>query len=631
MGGIGRSLLAFLLVGAVLTSPAEAAGQPEIPAVWVTGVTATSAVLEAEVNPAGLSTRYHFDYLSLAAYEANVGAGHEAFFGAASVPTTNNGLGSGTSPVHVSFSLAAPSNPLVPATAYRFRAVAVNSAETTTSTARTLRTTVSGQPPGLADGRAWELVSPLDKGGGAIAGPGQLFGGGDIQAAAQGGALTYGSATAFGEAAGAPPASQYISTRTASGWVTQNISEPLQSGGYGDEPDGVPYRIFSEDLARALLLDPRRCEPAEACPRSYSLRETSTGALTPLPPEAAGMRVLSASPDLGRVLFEDEAGEVFAWNGGGLVPSEPPAEPNPGGGVVGVLGASASADVVYYQDAAGLKRWQGGVTTTIAAGPDAAAPSNWPASTGTARVSADGQVLAFLSRAPLGYDNTDAETGLPDTEVYVYEAATGALTCASCNPTGERPSGSSTIPGALVNGTTVVYRPRALSADGRRLFFDSADRLSGADTNSRADVYEWEASGEGSCTEAPGCVRLVSGGREEGGTFLDASGDGNDVFFLTGDSLVASDPGSIDVYDARVGGGLPEPEPPIPCTGDACQPLLSPPEDPTAGSSVENSGDPPPHYKKELRRHCGNGKVRRKGRCVRRRRGHRRHSHGSRT
>jgi len=597
-------LLPVALVAAGLLAPAgAAAAAPAIPAEWVTGVTSSSAVLRAEIDPEGSSTRFHFEYLTQAAFEANLAGGHEPFTGAKPAPLSEVGIGGGTAAIAVSFTLTSPVNALVPGTAYRYRAVATNGAGTTPGTGRLLRTDAAGAQPTLLDGRAWEMVSPVDKGGGSIAAPGGLFGGGEIQAAAGGGALTYGSAAAFAEPPAAPPVSQYLSTRAASGWVTRNISAPLESGGYGDKPDGAPYRLFSEDLARALLLNPRRCEPAEPCPRSYSLRETATGSFTSLPPEAAGMRVLSATPDLGRVLFEDEAGEVFAWSGGGLVPSEAPAEPNPGGGVVGVLGASASVDVVYYQDAAGLKRWQSGVTTTIVAGPDAAAPSNWPASTGTARVSADGEHLAFLSAAAIPpFDNTDADTGLPDTEVYLYDAAADSLLCVSCNPTGERPAGSASIPGALVNGTTTAYRPRALSADGRRVFFDSEDSLVGGDTNSRPDVYEWEAFGAGSCTAKPGCVSLVSGGRGDGGTFLDASADGVDAFFLTGDSLVASDPGSIDAYDARVGGGLPEPQAPIPCNGDACQSLPNSPEDPTAGTSVETPGNPPPHYAKERHR-----------------------------
>lgn len=651
--GFGRVVLALQLLCLISPLSAGAAGAPQIGAVWVTDVTSTSAVLRAEVNPQESNTHIRFEYLSLAAYDANLAGGHDGFDGARSVPSSAGiGVGTGNNAIKVSFTLAAPGNPLTPSTTYRFRAVASSEAGTAVSTARGLRTQGNAPPSGLPDGRAWEMVSPVDKGGGSIAGPGQLFGGGQIQAAAGGGALTYGSATAFGEAVGAPPASQYLSTRVVAGWLTQNISAPVESGGYGDSPDGVPFRIFSQDLARALVLNPRRCEPAEPCPRSYSLRESATGAFTPLAEQASGMRVLSASSDLSSVLFEGE-GETYEWSGGGLTPKSllPPSgagamfqatsddgrfifytesgrlhrydtasdaavDLTPTGGVLGVLGASAAGDSVYYQDGSGLHRWHAGTTMTVAPGAGATLSSDYPPAAGTSRLSADGTVLAFLSAAPIGYDNTDAETGLPDVELYRYDAVADSLLCVSCNPTGERPTGSASIPGALVNGSTAVYRPRALSTNGRRLYFTSSDALVGGDTNSSADVYQWEALGEGSCAEAPGCIDLISGGRGEGGRFLDASADGADVFFLTGDSLVGSDPGSIDAYDARIGGGLAEPQPPIPCNGDACQSLPSPPADPTAGTATAGAPNPSPRYFKERRRH--RGKHRKK---------HRKHKH----
>ena len=650
----------MLLFHCLAPTAAGAVVPPVIGAVWVSDVSATSAVLRAEVDPQGIGTHVRFEYLGLAAYEANLAFGHDGFDGARSVPSsTGIAIGAGDDPIKVSFTLTAPGNPLSPATSYRFRTVATNSeGGIATSTARGLRTEGSGSSLGLPDGRAWEMVSPVDKGGGAIAGPGQLFGGGEIQAASGGGALTYGSATAFAQPSAAPPVSQYLSVRGVGGWSTTNISAPLESGGYGDEPDGAPFRFFSADLARSLLLNPRRCEPAEPCPRSYSLWESASSMLTALPAQAAGMRVLSASSDLGRVIFEGE-GETYEWSGGGLTPisllppsagagavfeassadgrfsfyteggrlyrydavSEAADDLTPSGGVVGVLGASGAGDTVYYQDGSHLRRWHAGATTTVAAGADATLPSDYPPATGTSRLSADGTVLAFLSAAPIGgYDNTDAETGLPDVEAYVYDADADSLLCASCNPTGERPAGSTSIPGALVNGSTALYRPRALSANGRRLFFTTTDELVGGDTNSSADVYQWEAPGEGGCTEVPGCVALISGGRGEGGRFLDASADGDDVFFLTGDSLVGSDPGSIDAYDARVGGGLPEPQPPIPCVADACQALPSPPADPTAGTATSGAPNPAPRYFKE-RRHRG-GKHKKKH--------HRHHRHGGR-
>lgn len=171
------------------------------------------------------------------------------------------------------------------------------------------------------------------------------------------------------------------------------------------------------------------------------------------------------------------------------------------------------------------------------------------------------------------------------------------LTCVSCNPTGERPQGGSSIPGAIANGkaegSTRAYKPRALSSDGTRVFFDSDDVLVSTDSNNRQDVYEWEAAGAGDCAREGGCVALVSSGRSsEASTFLDASASGSDAFFLTDSSLVPSDPGSFDVYDFREGGGFPPAPAPIPCNGDACQPLPEAPEDPTPGTLVRNAGNP---------------------------------------
>jgi hypothetical protein len=710
------------------------ASAPEIPASWVTDVSSTSAVLHAEINPNGEATGYHFEYISAAVYQANIEAGKSGFSGAARVPASKEaGIGAGTDPVAVLQNLVAPLNPLSPITAYRYRPVATNAADSTIGPEHLLATKEATNVSRLPDKRAWELVSPVDKDGGAIAAPGSLFGGGDLQAAAGGGAITYGSATSFGQAQGAPPVSQYLSRRGAGGWSTENVSAPLDSATYGDHPDGAPYRLFSGDLTTALLFGGRPCRGAPGCPSpapplsatgappgyaTYYLRgnsgtyasllSSSDLAHSTVTPEHFEVSLAATTPDLSHAVLSScaalsaDATEVSAgpgecsapaqnlyeWSGGGLallnrLPAQ--AQGTPGaqiaapvgaisadgsrvyfkmvedgalylrevgkatvlvedtaaGGasfqtasadgsvafftkagnlyrfdaatqasallaqnVKGVLGASEDGSSVYFQDATGLKVRHEGATTLVASGAEVAAPGDYPPATATARVSADGAHLAFLSAAQLPpTDNHDAQSGAPDTELYLYGPPPGGgaalLICASCNPTGERPHGDASIPGTLINGTTITYRPRVLSASGDRLFFDSADTLANGDTDSRSDVYQWEAQGVGDCTRAPGCVGLISGGRGEGGSFLDASADGADVYFLTGDSLVGGDPGSIDVYDARSGGGLPEAPRPIVCTADACQALPSAPEDPTPGTVVPNAGNPPLSIAKE--------------------------------
>jgi hypothetical protein len=299
----------------------------------------------------------------------------------------------------------------------------------------------------------------------------------------------------------------------------------------------------------------------------------------------------------------------------------------PSGEVAGVLGASAEGTVVYYQDASGIHKWASGTTILVAAGAEVAKPSDYllPPATATSRITPDGSHLAFLSTRELAaYDNAGRA------ELYLYgpPVAGGApeLICASCNPTGVKAVGVASIPGTQVNGSTAAYRPRALSADGQRVFFNSTDKLSIADTNGQPDVYQWEAFGEGGCAVKPGCLDPISSGRAtEGASFIDASADGQDAYFITNESLVGADPGSIDLYDARAGGGLPEAAKPIPCVADACQPLPSPPEDPDPSTLIKTSGNPPAHYIGETKKKKGHkpkkGKGKKKGKKHKRGRG----------
>ncbi|MET0306888.1 MAG: hypothetical protein ABW196_11780 [Solirubrobacterales bacterium] len=259
------------------------------------------------------------------------------------------------------------------------------------------------------------------------------------------------------------------------------------------------------------------------------------------------------------------------------------------------------------------------------------------------RATPDGRVLAFISaRSLTGYDNTDLHTGRADIEVYRYEVGSPGPVCVSCNPSGGRPLGRAVktprnsaigqpIAAWLTMPMTSLHHPRVLTPDGRRLFFNSYDALLLRDTNGKADVYEWEAAtGQKECDErgaelyvpsSGGCINLITSGQSpEDSELLDISANGNDAFFTTNSSLLPQDPGLVDVYDARVNGGLPaSPEPPGPCQGEACQFAPPPPNDPTpASASFRGVGNP---SASKPRPRCAKGKARRKGRCVAKRKG----------
>jgi hypothetical protein len=230
--------------------------------------------------------------------------------------------------------------------------------------------------------------------------------------------------------------------------------------------------------------------------------------------------------------------------------------------VQGVLGASEDGSRVYFAAGGSLYEWsEGGGIEFIVTG---LSSSNWSANTPTSRVSANGMHVAFNS--------TESLTGYPNAghnEIYTYDAGSGELSCASCNPSGEPATSGASIPSPDFDNLS-----RNVSDSGQ-VFFDSKEALSPGDVNgNRTDVYEYDsASGETS---------LISNGASPyDSEFTDAGASGRDVFFLTNERLVGVDQDElVDLYDAREGGGLASQNPPpeqAPCTGEACHPEQSSP------------------------------------------------------
>ncbi len=209
----------------------------------------------------------------------------------------------------------------------------------------------------------------------------------------------------------------------------------------------------------------------------------------------------------------------------------------------------------------------------------------------TARVSADGRTLLFRSRRQLDAHPTE---GVP--QLYRYRVGEPGPVCVSCSPDATLPAGAPTL-GTVSPPFRLNLRPasaliRNLSADGDRVFFESAGALVPADRNGVAgcpqvglsgarfpacqDVYEWEAAGAGSCPQAVadgGCLYLLSGGASDRPAFFaDASANGGDALIFTAAPLLSGDLDElVDVYDARVGGGIAE-APVESCDGEACRP-----------------------------------------------------------
>jgi hypothetical protein len=182
---------------------------------------------------------------------------------------------------------------------------------------------------------------------------------------------------------------------------------------------------------------------------------------------------------------------------------------------------------------------------------------------------------------------------------------------------------------------------RAMTADGATIYFQTTDSLVPEDKNENAaslgsmscyngterqeivkgcDVYEVD-SGTGE-------VHLLSSGDPgSSASYYDNSASGVDVFFLTGETLDASrdrDGGSVDIYDAKLGGGFAPPQ------DSECDPSLEGGCQGVGGalpqqSEIVTSGSGPENARPIHRKHRRHHKVHH------RKKRHRHHGSSSRT
>jgi hypothetical protein len=303
------------------------------------------------------------------------------------------------------------------------------------------------------------------------------------------------------------------------------------------------------------------------------------------PATADNVELEAATPDLKHVVFRSSTRLLdSAPEGGGLYmytdsPS-PESESNltyVGNTYVGeekaVLGISEDGSLIYYTDAYVVHLWDTGQTRQVAPELGVAVNGELEAGVriGTARVSPDGQTVAFMAKTNLTADAQvrPRSLGSGNGVMYVYKAATSTLRCVSCPATrAMSATGVETEVHASNGGTRLhePYLPRFMSSDGRYVFFNTAEALVPQDTNGVTDAYEYD-------TVMGGLSLLSTGTGEDGAWFVEASADGRDAFVVTGQKLSRWDPDKlVDVYDVRVDGGLPEPPVPgVPCAGDACQ------------------------------------------------------------
>lgn len=583
-----------------------------VPGESVSDVTASGAMLEARVDPNGMDTHYYFQYGA----ESTEGCA-EHLSSCVDVPASPGAdLGAAIGIQELGLHI----QKLQPGTTYHYRVVTVQGGETFAGPDKRFITQALGSSLVLPDGRVWELVSPANKEGG------QVFGGYPergviLQASEDGTAVTYVTTAPVGAGQSSTLDNQVLSERGPDGWSSQNLTTRHEEASLLEAPGGAlsfvygEYLIFSPDLSHAYVQPEGHAPLAGVVPAENDepyIRDNSTGVFT--------------FATLGSHEWYSEQ-VALAQGAKRCDPSTSPAkeeqvhEVSRDGCYVYFNSESTLAPGATGPDPLYVSHDESGQWTNTFISSFSGRPPTWGHGE---ELSPNGRYLAFMSEASLtGYDNEDVTSGNAgermDEEVFLYDAATNHLVCASCNPTGARPVGVHDISIASVDNLQVdgaeewnghwlaaslpnwakavsgiggqagrgqfptpIYQPRYVFDEGR-LFFDSADALTPQHVDGLENVYEYEPPGV-NCSKSAGCVSLISSGTgSQESVLVDSSVSGDDVFFMTSSRLASQDyDNNYDMYDARVCSASMPCLAPVavaspPCeTGDACKAAPTP-------------------------------------------------------
>ncbi len=467
--------------------------EPRIEGVRPTNVSTGFADLSAQLNPKGAATEYAFEYGPTAAYGA-------------SAPATPGHLAAGFEATTVGAHLTG----LAPGTTYHFRLVARNALGTVQSADQTFATYPTGSAASLPDGRAYEMVTPVEKGQNDVESRGSLeergVAGGDEAG------LAYSTMNGLPGSAAGPLLVANAAKRGATGWTTSFISPPEIN--QTTLATGVPV-MLSADLNKALVTS--KVDLTGNAPPGYNayIHTLSPSSYQLVTPEGAGSFGLGAESAVGAA---NDFSRVYFQSTTSLTPDSPTTLFRPN---------------LYEWSAAGLRNvgLLPGRTTPAAEGVIAYQPRLRP-------VSEDGTAVVF-----------GAEDGGP---AQVFRRAGGETVEVSApNPGVTDPAGPqmATFVGAAANGSSVFFlSPGKLTADA-----DTGESAGGG-TDLAPNLYRYDvASGE--LTD----LTVETGGYERGAAVTNAvvAADGSAAYFVAEGELAAgATGGATNLFRWSQGGGI---------------------------------------------------------------------------
>jgi hypothetical protein len=207
----------------------------------IANVADTSATVSALIDPNGLDTKWQVQYVKDATFAQS------QWTNATSVPANPVDIGSGTDFVNAVQDLTG----LTPSTKYDWRFIGSNSAGSEQGDKMSFTTYPSNLPTGLPDHRAYEMVTPANKGNGEPYVRNGIFG--DLQAATNGDAI---ASFAFSGLPGSQsPGHNYLSNRGSKNWSTQGMIPP-QALETGLLCGAVPSMdAYTADMSKGILAD----------------------------------------------------------------------------------------------------------------------------------------------------------------------------------------------------------------------------------------------------------------------------------------------------------------------------------------------------------------------------------------
>jgi DNA-binding beta-propeller fold protein YncE len=489
---------------------------PVVTGASAVNLTGTSVDLDAQVNPEGLDTTYHFEYGTSTAYGT-------------SVPVPDADIGAGTAAVPVTTHVSG----LTVDTAYHWRVIATNASGATTGVDHVFIYDTAGRGV-LPDGRAYEMVSPSQKDGALV--NGGLAGlAARVDVGEDGSRVIVGNIQCLAGAVSCPTnrmdrlGGVEEFSRAGGGWVASSLEPAARAG---TEVSMSTWVSYSADAGTALFTIPTSPfgeddfyarQPDGSFSDIGPLTSPSEGPTFINHPTSFFDGAVAATTDFSHIVYQlfasgAQEGTTFEHLAGGE-----------GGFLVGVSGGLGSTDQI-----SGCGTTLGVRSTSGAASQNA--------------MSGDGRIVYFTSWARNGFSNCAGSALAPVVDelfARVDGGEAGAHTVAVSQPGALLPAPASLgcTTAVCIENTSDSGRFRgarfvAGSADGSRAFFLSEQQLvdgASEDLGNNLYLYDFAAPAGHSLVDVSAGDTSGGGPRVSGVSAV--SSDGSHVYFVAGGVL----------------------------------------------------------------------------------------------